>query len=286
MRIQTLLKPMAVAVSALLLSACGNDASSPKPVKLAYVEWDSCVAATNVAKAALEQADIAVETVSVSGAMLYQGLATGDVDAVLCAWLPTTHGDYYEKTSQRLENVGINMKKAQLGLAVPSYMEIDSIADLADAEVSKSLNDRIIGIDPGAGLMNLTQQVIAEYELPEKLIEGSDATMTAVLADEIRQQKPVVVTSWTPHWMWASFELKYLDDPKGVYGEPDNVHTLVRTGFAEANPEAYKILKAFYLSSDDRGAVMAANRDSGNQPEVDAQQWVEQNQEQVQAWLQ
>src|SRR5699024_4954187 len=112
-------------------------------------------------------------TVSVTGAMLYEGLASGDVDGMVCAWLPTTHKVYYAKTKNRLVNLGPNMKGTKIGLVVPKYVKIDSIADLAKDGVAKKFDNRIVGIDPGAGEMGVTRKAIKAYDLPEKLVVGS-----------------------------------------------------------------------------------------------------------------
>ncbi|HIX61068.1 MAG TPA: glycine/betaine ABC transporter substrate-binding protein, partial [Candidatus Halomonas stercoripullorum] len=65
-------------------------------VHLAYVEWSSEVASTNVLRAALEQAGFEVDMTSLSAAAMWQAVATGDADAIVAAWLPTTHAEYLE----------------------------------------------------------------------------------------------------------------------------------------------------------------------------------------------
>ncbi len=260
-------------------------ASTGGTIKLAYVEWASCLASTNVVSAVLEKAGYQVETVSVTGAMLYEGLANGDVDAMVCAWLPTTHKAYYAKTKDRLVNLGPNMEGTKIGLVVPEYAKIGSIADLAKPDVAKRFGNRIVGIDPGAGEMSVTQKALEVYGLPEKLIVGSGATMTAALGNAIRQHKPIVVTGWTPHWMWARWKLKYLEDPKGVYGKPEDIDTLVRKGLKQDMPKAYAILDAFHWTADDMGKVMAADRKDGADPKADARKWVDNHPGQVSAWL-
>lgn len=261
--------------------------SQPKAhgtIKLAYVEWASCLASTNVAAAVLEDAGYKVKTISVTAAMLYEGLANGDVDGMVCAWLPTTHKAYYAKTKDRLVNLGPNMKGTKIGLVVPSYVKIDSIEQLKDPAVAKKFDGRIVGIDPGAGIMSATEQAIKDYKLPEKLIVGSGATMTAVLGDSIRQNKPVVVTGWTPHWMWARWDLKYLNDPKLSFGKPENIDTLVRKGLKTDKPIAYQILNNFEWTGDDMGQVMAADRKDGADPMTDAKNWIKAHQKIVDDW--
>ena len=284
MKTQRFLKIMTgLLASTLLLAGCGKSDAPSNTVKLAYAEWDSCLAATEVAAAALEKAGYQVETLSVSGAMLYSALANQDVDAMVCAWLPTTHKNYYAKTEDKLENLGANMQGTQVGLVVPAYVEINSIEELT--QNSELFQNRIVGIDPGAGIMELTQQALEAYDLPLELIVGSDATMTAVLQDAIRKEEAVVVTGWTPHWMFAAWDLKYLEDPKNIYGEPEHIDTLVRLGLKEDMPQVYSILQAFEMSSEERGTVMAANREENANSKDTAKAWLEQNTEQVNQWL-
>ena len=84
----------------------------------------------------------------------------------------------------------------------------------------------IIGIEPGAGIMELTKTAIEDYGLDDwKLIEGSSAAMVAELKKAYNNQEPIIVTGWSPHWMFSSFDLKYLDDPKGSFGGAENIHT-------------------------------------------------------------
>ena len=230
------------------MTATGS-AGSGGNIKLAYVEWSSCVASTNVIKAVLEKQGYDVKTTSVSAAAMYEAIAGGDADATVCAWLPTTHKNYYAKTKDRLDNLGPNLTKGtKLGLVVPDYVTIDSIAELS-ANADKFQN-RIIGIDPGAGEMGLTQEVIEQYNLPLKLVSGSGATMTAALKSAIDTKQWVVVTGWTPHWMWARWDLKYLEDPKSVYGEAENIDTLVRKGLKQDMPGAYAILDAYHWTAE------------------------------------
>lgn len=286
MRTRTFIKSLTLGAAAATLGLASVAANAKDTITLGYVEWDSCSAATNVARVVLEDAGYNVKTLAVTGALMFEGLANGDLDAIVCAWLPTTHEDYYARVKDRVENLGANMESADLGLAVPDYVEFSSIKDLADKDVAKSLNNRIIGIDPGAGLMRLTAKVIEHYELPETLVEGSDATMTAVLANAIRQEKPVVVTSWKPHWMWAAWDLRYLDDPDNVYGDPDEIDTLVRKGLKEDHPKAYAVLDAIKIDGDARGAIMVADREDDTDPVANARKWVEDHAEITSKWLQ
>lgn len=255
-------------------------------IRLLYVEWDSCVAATDMVKGALEQAGYKVQTTSVGAGAMFEGIAHDDADAMVCAWLPTTHAAYYARTRDQLDKVAANMQGgATIGLVVPDYVTVDSIADLTRPDVAKKFGNRIIGIDPGAGEMEQTHKVIKAYGLPEKLIDGSDATMTAELASKIQQHQWVVVTGWNPHWMWSRWKLKYLKDPKGTYGAPQSIYTLVRKGLRQQDPRAYQILANYRRTIGDTDAIMDAGNKPGGSIEKAAQAWLKDHPEQVQKWL-
>ena len=252
-------------------------------VNLAYVEWSSEVASTNVVAAVLEQAGFDVELTSLSAAAMFQALSTGDADAIVAAWLPTTHADYMERVGDNIEDLGMNLDGTKLGLVVPAYTDVDSIAGLNDN--ADSFNGEIIGIDPGAGLMALSEEVVDTYDLGLRLRSGSGATMTAALSSAINNEEDVVVTGWTPHWMFARFDLKYLEDPENVYGGAEQIHTVVRQGLKDDMPEAYAILDAFEWTPEQMGEVMLMNQEDGSDPYENAKQWVEDNQDVVEQWL-
>ncbi|KXH80699.1 glycine betaine ABC transporter substrate-binding protein [Sporosarcina sp. HYO08] len=150
--------------------------------------------------------------------------------------------------------------------------------------VGESVNYKITGIDPGAGIMEATERAIEEYELNDwDLVTGSGAAMTAALKKAYDKEKPIIVTGWTPHWKFAKFDLKYLDDPKGAYGGEEQIRTIARTGLAEDLPEAHKILSQFHWSEEDMGTVMVAIQD-GEKEEVAAQNWIDANADKVAQW--
>lgn len=272
----------ALAVGAISMAAPAH-ADSKGTVHLAYVEWSSTVASTNVVRVALEQAGFDVRTTSLAAAAMWQAVASGDADALLAGWLPTTHEDYYKELQDDIEDLGVNLDGTKLGLVVPAYTEFDSIEDINDN--ADKVNNEIIGIDPGAGLQRLTGEVVEEYDLDVRLRDGTDATMTAALGNAIDNNEDIIVAGWTPHWKFARWDLKYLDDPKGVYGGAEQIHTIARKGLKDDMPEAYEILKNFNWTSDDMGEVMLMNEQGEGEPYDNAKKWVEENADKVNEWL-
>ncbi|MEF2243616.1 MULTISPECIES: glycine betaine ABC transporter substrate-binding protein [unclassified Paenibacillus] len=272
-----------------LVAGCSSSGGggSKKEITLAYVAWDSEIASTNVVREVLEQKlGYKVTMLQVDASPMWAGIANGSADAMVAAWLPTTHADFAEMNKGKYEDLGVNLTGTKLGLVVPQYMDIDSIEDLKNDDVAASLNHTITGIEPGAGMMATTAVLMDEYGLTDKwtLLESSSAAMTQELERAYAAKEPIVVTGWTPHWKFAKMDLKYLDDPKEIYGKAEEIHTIARLDLEKDQPEAYKFLKNFNWEPADMEKVMIDIAD-GATPEAASKKWVDENTDKVDAWL-
>ncbi|OQY22691.1 MAG: glycine/betaine ABC transporter substrate-binding protein [Desulfobacteraceae bacterium 4572_35.2] len=259
--------------------------ASKGKVKLVYVEWSCATASANVMKAVLqEKMGYKVKLIPVAAAAMWQAVATDAADGFTTAWLPTTHATYLDGVKDQVEDLGPNLSGTRIGLVVPDYVTIDTIAQMNDTK--DKFRRRIIGIDPGAGIMMKTEKAIDDYQLKRfRLVEGSGATMTAALKDAIRNKEWIAVTSWTPHWMFGRWQLKYLDDPMNIYGGAENINTIVRKGLKADMPEVYAVLDNFHWSPADLQQVMVLNQQPNSDPYDNAVLWVNEHPEIVQAWL-
>ena len=274
---------MALAVAVCTLLAAPARAADKGRVELVYVEWTSAVASTNVVRAVLENLGYDVKTLPVSAAAMWQAVGSGDADGMVAAWLPTTHANYYRRVKNKVVDLGPNLTGTRIGLAVPDYVDIDSIPQLK-AHADK-FDRKIIGIDPGAGIMSKTEEAIKDYGLYKyHLVEGSGATMTAALGDAIRNHRWIVVTGWTPHWMFSRWKLKYLKDPKGVYGGTERIDTVVRKGLKKDMPEVYRVLDRFHWSIANMQQLMNWNEKRNSDPYQNAKRWVKEHPKLVKSW--
>ncbi|MBD7909278.1 glycine betaine ABC transporter substrate-binding protein [Sporosarcina gallistercoris] len=171
-----------------------------------------------------------------------------------------------------------------LGLAACGDDDKDNASGGSDKTAGEMVDYKITGIDPGAGIMEATDRAISDYGLDKwELTTGSGAAMTASLKKAIDKEEPIIITGWTPHWMFTKYDLKYLDDPKGSYGGEEEIHTIGRLGLKEDYPEAYQILQNFKWDEEDMGEVMIAIID-GEDPKVAAENWVKDNEDKVAEW--
>lgn len=268
----------------VILGAIGigsfSSAKETKRINLSYVEWDTEVASTNVVGEVLKQMGYDVTMTPLDNSIMWKSVSNGESDAMVSAWLPKTHGSQYAQYKDQVEDLGANLTGAKVGLAVPAYMDVNSIDELTDQAGKK-----IIGIEPGAGVVTAAENTIQKYDnLKDWKVEtSSSGAMTVALGQAIKKHEPIVVTGWTPHWMFAKYDLKYLKDPENGMGSEEQIHTMVRKGLKEDQPEAYKVLDNFHWSEKDMEKVML-EINNGKDPQQAAKDWIKENQELVESW--
>ncbi len=277
------------------------DAAESQTIQIAYTEWASSVASANLVKAVFqEKLGIRCDLVSMSADRMWEAVAEGEVDAMLSAWLPDTHGHYMEKFGGRVVDLGANLEGTRTGLVVPevkigrlaagtgihkSYITIDSITEMpANAE---KFNYRLIGIEPEAGIMRQTENAMETYGLGNfELIKSSESEMIDALARAIREQRWIVVTGWIPHWSFARWNLKFLEDPENIFGGEGRIHTIARIGLKDDMPEALRLLDNFRWEPEDVEQLMLwIEDDKGRFPYDKALRWVRANPDKVDAWM-
>ncbi|WP_134084660.1 glycine betaine ABC transporter substrate-binding protein [Thiohalophilus thiocyanatoxydans] len=277
------------AILLLLVLFAAPGVYAEKPIRIGWTAWSSTEAVMNIAREVLEgKMGYTVEPVMADIGIQYQGVARGDIDVMLMAWLPVTHKPYWDRFAGELVDLGPIYLGARLGWAVPGYIpktELRSIEDLAKPEVVRKLRGEIQGIDPGSGLMQASEAALEAYGLDDyKLISASGAGMTAALQRAARSEQWIVVTAWNPHWMFARWELRYLEDPRGVLGGKERVHALVRPGFYQDYPdEVTGFLTRFHLPLEDVETVMLEASDSSY--EEAAEKYVRTHPRQVRYWV-
>lgn len=282
----------AVSASALFLAACednGDTADNGEAtetvvdgdeITLAYVSWDSEIASTNVVGTVLEDLGYDVTMTALDNAIVWESIATGDADGMVSAWLPQTHGPQLEQHEDNIVSLGVNLEGALVGLVVPEYMDVDSIADLSD-----EAGQTITGIEAGAGVVAGAEEALEVYDNLEgwSVQTSSSGAMVTELNSAYQNEEEIIVTGWSPHWKFSSYDLKYLEDPEGVFGDAEVIETFVRQGLEDDMPEAYQVLDNFYWETEDMEEVML-EIEEGADPADAARNWVDNNQDIVSEW--
>ncbi|MFC4024207.1 glycine betaine ABC transporter substrate-binding protein [Oceanobacillus longus] len=249
-------------------------------IELAYVEWDTEVASTNVIGKVLEDLGFDVKLTGLDNAVMWEAVANSEADGMVAAWLPGTHAAQFEEYGDQVVDLGPNLEGAAIGLVVPSYMDVDSIADLEG-----QANQTVTGIEPGAGVVAASEQALEDYENLEgwEVQTSSSGAMATALGEAYENEEEIIVTGWSPHWKFQAYDLKYLEDPEGTFGEAETINTMVREGLEEDMPEAYQVLDNFNWTPADLESIMF-DINQGADVEEAAATWVEENSDRVAEW--
>lgn len=278
---------MALAMLAVCATV-GTALAAPASLTIYTDNYAGDEAISRIARNVIEQhyhTQVHLKPVSVGVAFL--GTAHNKNSVFLAAWLPKTHASYMARVKNQVDDLGTIYNGARLGWAVPSYVpaaKLDSIADLAKPAVAARLHHRIQGISAGSGLMQLSHKAVKAYGLNDiHLVTASGPAMTAALKRAIDAHRWIVVTAWSPHWMWQRFHLRYLKDPKGTLGSAEHVDAIVNPSLQKDAPRIAGFLSRMHFSLQQVNAMLdEANKTSY---ETAAKQFVRKNPQLVASWL-
>jgi glycine betaine/proline transport system substrate-binding protein len=256
--------------------------------------WDENYVVFELAKAALEEQGYTVNHLELEAGATYQGTADGELDIMMDAWLPGTHGELYIDTDapdgagfgDQLEDVGCWFDEGFLTIAVNNDSPAQSLDELADH--ADAYGNRIVGIEPGAGLTATTRdQVIPTYGLDDWAFpESSSEAMLAELDSAMAAGDDIVVTLWHPHWAYAAYDIRDLDDPEGTLGDAERLYNLGRPGFHADFPNVAQLMKNLHLTNEqllelEDLLVLEYDRENNSQAIAD---WLEDNPDFLDNW--
>lgn len=278
-------------------SAGAGGGNKSEPITIGYIQWNEDIANTFLWKYLLEQRGYKVETKQVKAGLIFKGMARGDIDLFMDTWLPKTHKNYWETYGDKLTKVTKYYDNAPLALAVPkwTYKKVDSIPGLG--KHADLFDGKITGIGGGAGETDyIKHDLLPAYGLKDKIhyqISSTNAMLTA-LDKAVENHDDIVVALWYPHWAWNEYPIKPLKDPKGAWGEPDNLFITARgensgTGaFKDDYPKVYKWISKYHMTHEQEGNLSNAivNGPSTKQERQEAaKKWVDNHQDLVNKWV-
>lgn len=240
---------------AIALGLAAPTVAQDKVIKLGTMSWEDLTPITAITTKVLEEKGYSVEVTAFSEwGIAYAALTKGDVQAMV-SQIDYAAQDYWQKNKSRLEKISPVSYGLYQGIAVPKYVSIDSIDQLN--ENADKFGGKIVGIEPGAGVMREAGDVVDQYGLKLQLIEGSTAAMTAALKSAVDRKEWAAVIVWEPSWIVQKFDTKFLKDPEGIFAPPQAYYWIGQKGFSEENPEAREIIASIYVPLADITAINA-----------------------------
>ncbi len=177
-----------VVVGGTAVTAASTAGGDKGTVKVAVFNgWPEGEAASYLWKHVLEKQGYTVDFEYADAGPAFAGLSTGDYDIAFDGWLPTTHAQYMKTYGAHLTDLGAWNDEAKLTIAVNKDAPIDSLDQLASH--ASAFGDRLVGIEPGAGLTEAVQQkVIPQYGLQKlDFVTSSTPAMLAELSSAMKR---------------------------------------------------------------------------------------------------
>jgi len=284
----------ASAISVLALNAhAAVEPQQCENVRFADVGWTDITATTAVTTELLKGLGYQTKTDLLSVPVTYSSMANGDIDVFLGNWMPTMEGDIAKyREAGTVDTVRANLEGAKYTLAVPKYVYDAGVKSFADlAKHADKFKDRIYGIEPGNDGNRLIQSMIDSDAFGLKdfsLVESSEAGMVSQVSRAARRNQWIVYLGWAPHPMNSNVEMEYLDGGDDFFG-PNyggaNVYTNVRANYLSECSNVGQLLKNLEFSLEMENELMEAILNQNVQPNKAAQQWLNSNPQQVEAWL-
>jgi glycine betaine/proline transport system substrate-binding protein len=310
---------------ALALAACGEEkdengggggesASAGKKdcgkVVLNEQAWAGSTANTYIAKNVLEdQLGCEVEVTKITEIPAFQAMADGKTDAVLEDW---QHVDQYK---QYIDKAGTVVQGGPLGVEghigwfIPKFV-MDEHPEFATWEGLKGkedvFNNEFLGGDPS--YVQKDKELIKALGLNLKHVTaGAEPAQVARWSQAYKQQKPVLFYWYTPQYLNQEYDLaevklpprtdanKDCKDDAKEGGDPEQykceydvtiINKLFSKKFADSGSPAYDMLKKMKLTNEDQELVAKAIAGDKQDPDEAAADWVKDNQDKVDEWLQ
>lgn len=239
-------------------------------VVLADASWDSILVHNRIVEFILEEGYGGYEVDFIPGDTipLFNGVASGDIDATMESW----HSNYPEAYQEQLDagtivNLGENMPDGPQGWWIPRYMVegddergiepmapgLESIEDLPEyAELFPDPENpgkgRILVGPPGWSATAISEELMEEYDLYDTytaFLPGSGAALAASMSGAYEKGEPWVGYYWEPTAIMYQLDMVRL---KGTEFPAADVDIVMNAESYEEMPEVVEFLSKYSTS--------------------------------------
>lgn len=251
-----------------------------RPFRLGHIALSFHQASAAVVQVIMERAGYTVELSSAPHAEMFERFERGDVDGVVSAWLPASHGMYLAPFEERVVKL-TTLYEPYCIWGVPDYVPADSVRsvdDLRKPEVAARMTKLIQGINPGAGISRFSRNMVVEYGLTQlgyRFQPGTEADCFGRFEEGVARQEWLVVPLWHPQWLHHVHRIRALEEPKGLLGGVDQA-TLVfsKAGIDQMPYALFDELSRLKLGNTVATALDHAISREGLSPREAAARWL------------
>ena len=309
----------AVAAGALLVGVAmsSNAQSIPEsdePVRLAMNEWTGQHVSTTVAGEVLKRMGYNVEYVTAGYYPQGAAIADGDIDATLEIWTSNI-GDGWDAMFDegRLEIIGTAGLQPQEAWYVPAYV-VEMCPGLPSWEALNDCTDLFATADtlPSGRFLDYPAEWgdsnahrIEALDLDYVSIpSGGEGAIIAEIKSAVERQAPLLTMFWEPHWLHAQIDMQRVYLPEYFDGcetdaslgsNPDaiwdcdwagaEIIKVANPALKESHPAAWGLIDAYSITNAEQAVMMAEIDDKGRDLVEVVNEWLDNNPDQVQSWV-
>lgn len=225
------------------------------PIRVGHIDLSFHDAAALEVEKILERHNLAIQRSAAPHEEMFQRLGRGEVDVMVSAWLPASHGGYLAPFEDEIIRVTA-LYEPYCIWGVPEYVPEESVGEIADLSREPALErmERLIqGINPGAGISRFSQAMIEHYGLDAAgyhFETGTEEECFGRYIEAVDQQRWVIVPLWHPQWLHARYRIRALREPDGLLGGQDQATLIVRRDAVDRiGTDALAELRGLYLGN-------------------------------------
>jgi len=250
------------------------------PLRIGYIDLSFHAVTAAVIAAILERDGHEVTLTAAPHEKMFEAFGRAEVDLLLSAWLPDSHGKYLAPYELQTRKLGVLYSPYCLW-GVPDYVpeaDVAQISDLLKPDVLKKMRRRIQGINPGAGISRFSEAMVKAYELDQAgyaFRPGTEAECFDGFEHAVAGHQWLVIPLWQPQYLHHRYRIRELREPKGLLGGADKATLIVRRD-AESliRPDTLQYLSELTLGNRIVTTLDYRINKEGYSPEQAAQEWL------------
>ncbi|HYF89560.1 glycine betaine ABC transporter substrate-binding protein [Azospirillum sp.] len=227
----------------------------PKTLRVGHIDLSFHDASAHEVESILAAHGHDIERSAAPHEEMFRRMARGEIDMLVSAWLPASHGAYLAPFEQEVTKITI-LYEPYCIWGVPDYVPEEAVAGVADLLKPSALDrmERLIqGINPGAGISRFSKAIVEQYGLDRAGYEfrtGTEEDCFGRYMQAVADQRWVVVPLWHPQWLHNRYRIRALVEPKGLLGRQDEATLIIRKDAeARIDPAALAALADLHLGN-------------------------------------
>jgi len=252
--------------------------------------WPGITVKSEVARQILLDLGYDAEVMNASTQAIMKGIAKKQIQVDMALWRPQ-HNELLDKAIDKGEAVALtsNLRDALYTMAVPEYVWDAGVHSFRDLDrYADKFDHKMYGLEAGMAGNEIMWKAIKSdtYSLSGwKVVPSSEPGMLAQVQHSMDKKEWIVFQGWQPHWMNVEFDMKYLEDPEGIWGGPSTIYTVTYPEFPDENPNVARFLRQMQVPKEVQSRWILEYSHNDRPADEVAREWIGDNRGLVAQWL-